>query len=395
MNFIFFSPNFPGYCTSFCFHLKSFGVNVLGIGDADYHTLNETLKQSLTEYIKIDRLDNYDEVLRATGYYTHKYGKIDRFESLNEHWLELEAQIRTDFNIFGTKLDFIANLKQKSKMETFFKKSGVASIPSITKLTRAKANKFIDKVGYPVVVKPNQGVGASLTYKITDTSELEQFLQTKPADVEFIMQPYIDGILQTYDGLVNRDGEIVFAASHEFPYSIMDAVNSGYHFSYYCLKEVSKEIEEAGRRIIRTYGIKERFFHLEFFRSKADGQIIALEVNMRPPGTWMTDAINYSYDMDIYRIWADMVVHHQVEEPPTGTYYTGFASRKNHLDYEHEHEEIMQRYPYEIVHHDSITDAQSRSRGNYAYQFRSTDYDEVKRIAAYIQAVKNKVEVFS
>ncbi|MEV5025608.1 ATP-grasp domain-containing protein [Paenibacillus sp. LPE1-1-1.1] len=395
MNFIFFSPNFPKYCTEFCFHLKNCGVNVLGIGDADYNDLNEKLKNSLTEYIKINRLENYDEVLRTVGYYTHKYGKIDRFESLNEHWLDLDARIRTDFNIFGTKLDFISNLKQKSKMEKFFNKSEVESIRSITKFHRVKAKKFIEKIGYPVVVKPNQGVGANMTYKLASESELEHFLHTKPSEVEFIMQEFIDGVLLTYDGLVNKDGEIVFAASHEFPHSIMDTVNSGNHFSYYGLKEVSKEIEESGRRIIRTYGIKESFFHLEFFKSNADGNIIALEVNMRPPGTWMTDAINFTYDIDIYKLWANMIVNNQVEGPFAGKYYTGFASKKNHLTYAHEHEEIMQRYHHEIVKHDSITDVQSQSRGNYAYQFRSKDFDKVKQITAYIHAVENRIKVFS
>jgi hypothetical protein len=361
----------------------------------DYYSLNEKLKQSLTEYIRVDHLENYDEVLRTVGYFTHKYGKIDRFESLNEHWLETEARIRTDFNIYGTKLDFISNLKQKSKMEKFFKKSGVTSIRSVTKVDRAKAKKFIAKIGYPVVVKPDQGVGANMTYKIASESELNQFLQTKPAEVEFIMQEYIDGILQTYDGLVDRDGEIVFAASHEFPHSIMEAVNSGNHFNYYCLKEVSREIEEAGRQIIRTYGIKERFFHIEFFKSKEDGKVIALEVNMRPPGTWMTDAINYTYDIDIYRLWANMVVYNRVEGPFVGKYYTGFASRKNHLAYVHKHDEILLRFGHQMVNHYSITDVQSQSRGNYAYQFRAENYDEVKQIADFIHAVEHRVEVYS
>jgi predicted ATP-grasp superfamily ATP-dependent carboligase len=260
---------------------------------------------------------------------------------------------------------------------------------------RAKAKKFIAKIGYPVVVKPDQGVGANMTYKIASESELNQFLQTKPAEVEFIMQEYIDGILQTYDGLVDRDGEIVFAASHEFPHSIMEAVNSGNHFNYYCLKEVSREIEEAGRQIIRTYGIKERFFHIEFFKSKEDGKVIALEVNMRPPGTWMTDAINYTYDIDIYRLWANMVVYNRVEGPFVGKYYTGFASRKNHLAYVHKHDEILLRFGHQMVNHYSITDVQSQSRGNYAYQFRAENYDEVKQIADFIHAVEHRVEVYS
>lgn len=92
MNFVFFSVHFPDFIREFSHHLHQFGVRVLGIGDTDYHTLDDRLKESLTEYYRVSNLGNYDEVLRAVGYFTHKYGKIDRFESLNEHWLELEAR---------------------------------------------------------------------------------------------------------------------------------------------------------------------------------------------------------------------------------------------------------------------------------------------------------------
>ncbi|MFC0214561.1 acetyl-CoA carboxylase biotin carboxylase subunit family protein [Paenibacillus chartarius] len=394
MNFVFFSPHFPAYCAEFCYHLNHCGARVLGIGDVEYDALGDKLKQSLTEYRKVDHLEDYDAVLRTVGYYIHKYGKIDRFESLNEHWLELEAAIRTDFHIPGTKLDFIANLKQKSKMDKYFLKSGVKAIRSLTSLSRmSKVKQFAAEVGYPLVVKPNQGAGAHMTYKLDNERELEQFIKNKPADVEFILQEYIDGVLHTYDGLVNKDGEVVFAASHVFPHSIMDAVNTNDHFHYYCLKEVSPDIEDAGRRVIQAYGIKERFFHLEFFKSKRDGTIIGLEVNMRPPGTWMTDAINYSYDMDIYKQWATMVVHNRVDGPFIGKYYTGFASRKPHLEYEYEHHDIVDQLGERLVRHEPIVGVPSKTRGNYAYQFRSSSLDVVKDMAAYIQAVRAYAEV--
>jgi len=110
---------------------------VLGVGDTDYHSLNERLRSSLTEYYKVSDLENYDEVLRAVGYFTHKYGKIDRFESLNEHWLELEARIRTDFNIEGVKLDEVQDIKRKSRMKHFFEISGVKTIRYI-EITKSK-----------------------------------------------------------------------------------------------------------------------------------------------------------------------------------------------------------------------------------------------------------------
>ena len=99
MNFIFISPNFPHTYWNFCDRLKKNGVNVLGIGDAPYDGLEDGLKGALTEYYKVDSLENYDQVFRAVAFFSFKYGKIDWIESLNEYWLEQDAQLRTDFNV--------------------------------------------------------------------------------------------------------------------------------------------------------------------------------------------------------------------------------------------------------------------------------------------------------
>ncbi|WP_246672636.1 SDR family oxidoreductase [Mesorhizobium sp. B2-3-11] len=128
MNFVFFSPHFPANGADFCDRLKKAGATVLGIGDAPFDALDSKLKAALSEYYRVADMEDYEPVFRAIGHFIHKWGRIDRFESLNEHWLELEANIRTDFNIYGTKLDFVKNLKRKSRMRAFFRKSGVETI---------------------------------------------------------------------------------------------------------------------------------------------------------------------------------------------------------------------------------------------------------------------------
>ena len=49
-------------------------------------------------------MHNYDELLRACGYFTHRYGKIDRLDSHTEYWMETEARLRTDFNVPGPRI---------------------------------------------------------------------------------------------------------------------------------------------------------------------------------------------------------------------------------------------------------------------------------------------------
>ena len=99
MNFVYISPQFPKTNWEFCDRLKKNGVNILGIADIEYDQLDQKLKDSLTEYYKVSSLENYDEVLKAVAFFTHKYGKIDWLESNNEYWLVQDSRLRSDFNI--------------------------------------------------------------------------------------------------------------------------------------------------------------------------------------------------------------------------------------------------------------------------------------------------------
>lgn len=99
VNFIFISPQFPHTYWQFCDRLRRNGVNVLGIGDSPYETLEDSLKQALTEYYRVDSLEDYDQVFRAVAFFSFKYGKIDWLESNNEYWLEQDARLRTEFHI--------------------------------------------------------------------------------------------------------------------------------------------------------------------------------------------------------------------------------------------------------------------------------------------------------
>jgi len=126
LNFVFVSPQFPKTYWNFCDRLKHNGVNVLGIGDSGYDEIPDELKECLTEYYRVDSMADYDAMVRAMGYFTFKYGKIDWLESNNEFWLEQDAALRTDFNITtGAQNDFIDRIKYKSKMKESYIAAGV------------------------------------------------------------------------------------------------------------------------------------------------------------------------------------------------------------------------------------------------------------------------------
>ena len=350
MNFVFISPNFPEAFRMFCTHLKENGVNVLGIGDAPYDMLHPELKSALTEYYKVDTLENYDQVLRGMGYFTGRYGKMDYVESNNEYWLEMDAALRTDFNITtGLKSDEIIKYKSKKTMKAYFEKAGVPSARCHVVTTLESALEFAALVGYPMVAKPDNGVGANATYKLKNEDDLRAFF-AEEHHTEYLMEEFVSGVVTTYDGVINSKGEVLFAVSHISPNSIMDMVNEGIASYYYVDKDMPAELEKAGKAVLAAFEVKSRCFHLEFFRlteAKAGlgevGDIVALEVNMRPAGGFTPDMINFSQSVNMYQIFADMIAfderRHEYSGPKSYCIYTG---RRDSCSYALTQEQLQQ-----------------------------------------------------
>ena len=392
MNFIFLSPNFPKAYYHFTACLKNNGVTTLGIGDEPYEQLSQECKDSLVEYYKVSSLENYDEVYRACAYFAFKYGKIDWMESNNEYWLLRDAQLRTDFNVTtGLRNDHIDGIKYKSNMKEYYARAGVptARYHLVTNLAEGKA--FVDLVGYPVVVKPDNGVGALATYKLKNEEDLLAFYAHLP-HVRYIMEEYINGTIVTYDGICDSNRDIIFETSHYFPDPVMDVVNDQLDMWYYSRKVIPENLRDAGRRTIKAFHSNSRFFHCEFFSLNEDkeglgkkGDIVGLEVNMRPPGGYTPDMMNFANDIDVYQIWANMVCYDQgYFDPGQRPYTCVYAARRRFHSYAHTHEDIFARYGYHINLYEEMPAVLAGTMGDFSYLARFGTEEEAIAFANYV-----------
>ena len=352
-NFIFISPNFPTNYWKFCAELKKNGMNVLGIGDCPYDQLMPELRGSLNEYYKVSSLENYDEVFRAVAFLTYKHGKIDWLESNNEYWLERDAMLRTAFNITtGFHTEDMQPVKYKSAMKANYAKAGIKTARWHIVRDYTGCKDFIAEVGYPVIVKPDNGVGASHTYKLKNDDELNYFFATKDETV-YIMEEYVNGTVHTYDAVINSKGEPLFETGNVTMDSIMDIVNTRGNSCYYIEKNLPDAMRDVGRRTVAAFGVKSRFVHLEFFVLNEDqpalgkkGDILGLEVNMRPSGGFSADMFNFANSTDVYKIWADMVAYDRSTLSSEGRehFYCCFCGRRDGKNFVMNHAAIMAKY---------------------------------------------------
>ena len=394
-NFVFISPNFPTNYWQFCKELKNNGLNVLGIGDQPYNELSWNLKNSLNEYYKVSSLENEDEVYRAVAFFIHKYGRIDWLESNNEYWLERDAKLRTDFNITsGFHTCDMPKVKYKSKMKEYYTKAGipVARYHLVDNIENCFA--FVEEVGYPVVAKPDNGVGASDTYKIKDEEDMYEFFNKKASDVLYIMEEFIIAEICSYDAIIDSNGEPMFEAGNVTPFSLMDVVNNADDSIYYIVKDLPEDTRAAGRATVKSFGVKSRFVHFEFFRLTKDqhigkkGQIVALEVNMRPSGGFSPDMINFARNSNVYKIWADMIAFDHSTSPVGRHAYCAFAGLRDAKEYAMSHDDIMTKYGHCMKMVDRIPDALSGAMGNQMYMATFDTEEEMKNFYKDVLAAK-------
>ena len=386
MNVVFLSPHFPPHYFRFCLNLKAAGANVLGVGDEPYDNLSQDVRTALTEYYQVDDMHRYDALVRACGFFTHRYGKVDRLDSLNEYWLSTEARLRDDFNIFGVRGSEIDFIRRKSCMKAKFRQAGVPVARGQVVQTIDDARSLIRETGYPVIAKPDDGVGAIATYRLNGSQDLDIFFQAKP-DIDYIMEEFIAGTIYSFDGLADRSGNPVFCTAHTFSQGIMETVNEARHIYYYSLRDIPATLEKIGRECLRAFNVRERFFHIEFFQTAAD-QYVSLEVNMRPPGGYTTDMFNYACDIDIYRIWAELLVHNRTDLNYKRDYHCCYASRKHNQRYAYSHADILSHYGAFMVQIESVPGVFSSALGDIGYIFRSKSLNEILEIVRFIHKIK-------
>ena len=394
MNPFFISPHFPESYWHFVSGARANGINVLGIADAPYESLPQELRSSLTEYYRVRSLEDYDEVFRAVAFLSYKYGKIDWIESNNEYWLEQDARLRTDFNVTtGIRTDRIAAIKNKSEMKKYYALGGIPTarqIKAAEGLSRVRA--FARKTGYPLIAKPDNGVGAGGTTKIHSAEELDSWFSAHAADASrYVIEEFITGLLVSYDAIFNDRGEPVFENNTVFPTPIMDIVHQNLDTCYWTNKTVPASLSEIGRRTVKAFGITSRFVHLEFFQLDRDreglgkkGDYVGLEVNMRPPGGFTPDMMNYAHSTDVFQIWADMVAFGERRKGFGEQFYCAYVGRRDCHRYAHSHDEVISRYGADLCMTTRMSPALADDLGDQVYIARFSEKKEIDRFFAFL-----------
>ena len=300
----------------------------------------------------------------------------------------MEATLRSKFNVnTGTKIENMSPMKYKSKMKDVYKKANIPVARYDYVKTLESCIDFANKVGYPIIAKPDNGVGANSTYKLNNEHEIRRFFNERDESVVYIIEEFIKGHVETFDGIADSNKNVLIASSHVMLSSIMDCVNEKQEARFYCQPVKNRDIETIGKKAVKAFDTRSRFFHFEFFRLDEDkeglgkkGDLVGLEVNMRAPGAYMPDIINYTYDVDVYSIWADMLIHDKSFVDIDRKYSVGYVSRRDGVKYKNSIDYVKNKYNDKILVDVNVPKVLSEAMGDRVLLARSKDENDLFNI---------------
>ena len=336
MNIVFVEPAFPPTQRHFVRALAEAGASVIGVGERPVEHLDDELKGWMTHYQQVSTVVDPGVLTDAVRWVQGKVW-IDRLESTIEAHTMAAAQAREACTIPGTSVRTAWLCRDKPSMKEVLRAAGIPTAASAAVTSAADVHAFVADIGFPVILKPRTGAGALDTVRVDDAGQLDDALGRFGGQaVESIaVEEFVEGHEGFYD-TVSVDGHaVVDFASHYYP-NVLEAMRTRWispqFISTNRIDSAAdyQELRELGARVNAALGIGTSATHMEWFFGPKGLRFS--EIGCRPPGVGAWDLYSAGNDLDLYRAWADAIVHGHIGARPSRRFATGIVALRPDRD---------------------------------------------------------------
>ncbi len=356
MNVIFIEPSFPNNQREFTRALHAAGANVIGVGERPVEYLADDVKGWLGDYIQVKSVVHEPSLLKAVKYAQSQVW-VDRLEATVEAHIMAAASVREATGIPGTSVKTAYLCRDKPAMKEALREAGIPTAQSARAESPDDARQFVKQVGYPVILKPPAGAGASGTYRVRDDDALERVIrECGLADgVAVAIEEFIEG----HEGFIDTvtiDGKVAHEfITHYYP-NVLEAMRTRWISPQMVAtnridEPGYREVREMTRKVIEILDIGTSATHMEWFFGPKGLKFS--EIGCRPPGVCQWDVYCAANEFDLYYEWASAIAHGRTAGKPSRRYAGGMIAlrpdRDGRITGYSGADEIQRRYGEHIV----------------------------------------------
>lgn len=336
MHIVFIEPLFPGNQREFVRGLHRAGATVTAIGERPKGALDGELRDQLVHYEQVRSVVDVPtlvEVVRRI----HARLPVDRLEATIEAHMMAAAEVREVLDIPGTSVRTTFLCRDKPAMKEVLRAGGIPCARSLGTGDPEEARAFAAEVGFPLIVKPRAGAGASGTARVDDPASLDRALEASHVGGggQVAVEEFIEGHEAFYDTITIGGSVAQEFISHYFP-NVLEAMRTRWispqliTTNRLASAPAYQEVLELGRRVIRVLGIDTSATHMEWFYGPRGLKFS--EIGCRPPGVRAWDLYAAANEIDIYHEWALAVLHGRTSQRASRRYSAGLINLRPDRD---------------------------------------------------------------
>ncbi len=305
------------------------GVRLGLITQEPLERLPADLRETLDGHWRVDNALDWQQLVQGASGLAQQLGGLDRLFGVLEHMQVALARARDELRIPGMDTETALNFRDKSRMKDVLRGAGIPCARHRLARNDEEALEFARATGFPLVLKPPAGAGATGTYRVDHESALREVLGfTRPSQQQpLLLEEFVLGDEQSFDSVSIGGTPVWHSITHYQPTPLDVLRNPWIQWCVLLPREVDDprydDIREAAFAAVSALGLETGLTHLEWFR-RPDGSLAISEVAARPPGAQITTLISYAHDLDFYRAWAQLMIHHTFD-PPERRYSAGAA----------------------------------------------------------------------
>ena len=281
----------------------------------------------------IERVANalsVDAIVGAVRRVQAKVGKVHRLLGVLEDLQVQLAVARTRLGIPGPDPDTALRFRDKGRMKDALRQAGLPCARHARVHADADAWSFVDKVGFPVVLKPPAGAGCRATWRVSSPQELSQALaELRPsAQREVLAEEFLTGAEYSFETVTVGGVPRFWSLTRYYPSPLAAMEKDWIQWCVVLPREVETPLfakaRALGLRTVQALGLQDGVTHMEWFH-RPDGTLAIGEIAARPPGARIVQLTSIAHGFDMKRAWARAVVDGAFDGPWPRQRSTGVA----------------------------------------------------------------------
>ncbi len=319
-NIIFVAPFFMDATERFIDAATQVPEARIGLVSCDPVTrLSPQVQRRLAAHYAVDSIETA-ELLRGVELVGKEFGGIDRIMGMLEQIQVSLGEIRDRLGVPGMGAKAANNFRDKAVMKSVLRSAGVPCARHALINSAQIGLDFANQTGYPVIVKPPAGAGAQGTFRIENEQQLGECLaHVKPsAQNPTVMEEFIVGKEHSFDSICLQ-GKLIWSSISNYTPGPLEVVREPW--IQWCVVIPREDnlpqyqsIRAIAESALSALGMQTGLSHMEWFL-RPDGSIAISEVGARPPGAQITSLISYAHDFNLYRAWAELIIHERFQIP--------------------------------------------------------------------------------